>query len=113
MSSGIPHRRPAGVDAEYVAGLPSAARSYLQHAIAPSTPLASAVRLRMHGEIKLKQWLPFSAEHVINWNRGMIWHASVRIHGLSIKGGDSFIDGQGAMNWKLFGIVPVVNFVGN
>ncbi|WP_408648826.1 DUF6920 family protein [Tumidithrix elongata] len=40
-------------------------RRYLEHAIAPETKLASAVRLRMHGEIKLKDWLPFKAEQVI------------------------------------------------
>jgi hypothetical protein len=32
--------------------LPEAARRYLDHAIASETPLASAVRLRMHGENK-------------------------------------------------------------
>lgn len=92
--------------------LPEAARRYLEHAIAPGTPLASAVRLRMHGEIKLKRWYPFSADQVIRWDRGMIWRAAVRMHGLSIRGGDSFLDGEGAMRWKLFGMVPVVNAAG-
>jgi len=36
------------------ANLPSAARLYLEHSIAPGTPLASAVRLRIRGEIKLR-----------------------------------------------------------
>ncbi|MEO6194953.1 MAG: DUF6544 family protein, partial [Thermoanaerobaculia bacterium] len=49
-----------------LAHLPEAARRYLERAIAPGTPLASAVRLRMHGEIKLKGWLPFTAEQVIS-----------------------------------------------
>jgi hypothetical protein len=40
--------------------LPGAAQCYLGHAIAAGTPLASAVRLQMHGEIKLKGWYPFS-----------------------------------------------------
>jgi len=31
--------------------LPETARRYLEHAIAPKTKLASAVRLQMHGEI--------------------------------------------------------------
>jgi hypothetical protein len=43
--------------ADQVAGLPEAARRYLRHAIAPGARLASAVRLRMHGEIKLRRWL--------------------------------------------------------
>ena len=36
--------------------LPESARRYLDHAIATGTKLASAVRLQMHGEIKLKNW---------------------------------------------------------
>src|SRR5206468_7899625 len=99
-------------DAAQVSGLPEGARRYLEHAIAPGTALASAVRLHMHGEIKLKGWCPFSAEQLIRWDRGMIWRAAVRMHGLSIRGGDSFVDGEGAMRWKLFGIVPIVNASG-
>jgi hypothetical protein len=37
---------------DQLAGHPDAAQRYLEHAIAPGTPLASAVRLRMHGEMK-------------------------------------------------------------
>ena len=32
--------------------LPAAAKRYLEHTIAPGTKIASAVRLKMHGEIK-------------------------------------------------------------
>lgn len=45
-------RRP--FDYAQVSTLPEGARLYLTHAIAAETALASAVRLRMHGEIKLK-----------------------------------------------------------
>ncbi|WP_347404216.1 DUF6544 family protein [Nodosilinea sp. P-1105] len=43
-----------------VAHLPEAVRRYLEHTIAPGTVLASAVRLKMHGETKLKSWSPFT-----------------------------------------------------
>jgi hypothetical protein len=92
--------------------LPSAARRYLEHAIAPGTPLASAVRLWMHGEIKLKGWLPFTAEQVISWHQGMIWKATVRMHGLPVTGFDHLLGGEGAMRWKLLGIVPVMTASG-
>ncbi len=88
--------------------LPEAARRYLEHAIAPGTLLASAVRLRMHGEIKLRRWLPFTAEQVIHWGRGMIWKAAVRMKGMTIRGFDRLVDGEGAMRWKLLGIIPVM-----
>jgi hypothetical protein len=53
--------------------------------------LANAVRLKMHGEIKLKGWLPFHAEQVICWSRGMVWQAKVQMHGISIRGGDTYL----------------------
>lgn len=89
--------------------LPASARRYLSHAIAVGTPLAGVVRLRMHGEIKLGRWSPFRAEQVIHVERGMIWAASVRLFGLPVRGFDRIVDGEGAMRWKLFGFIPIVN----
>jgi hypothetical protein len=66
----------------------------------------------MHGEIKLKTWYSFSAEEVISWGHGMVWRATVRMRGVPILGRDSFVEGRGAMQWKLFGILPVVNASG-
>jgi len=95
-----------------VSDLPEAARHYLEHGIAPGTRLAAAVRLRMHGEIKLQRWLPFTAEQVIRWNRGFIWRATVRMHGIPIRGSDRLVDGEGAMRWKLFGVIPFMTASG-
>ena len=66
----------------------------------------------MHGEIKLKGWLPFTAEQVIRRDRGMIWQAAVRMSGLPVRGLDRFLDGEGAMRWKLFGLIPVMTASG-
>jgi hypothetical protein len=60
---------------------PGAVKHYLGHAIA-RIPLASAVRLQMQGEIKLKRWNSFSAEQVIRWDQGMIWRASCVLAGI-------------------------------
>ena len=95
-----------------VAELPAPARRYLAHAIAPGTRLASAVRLRMHGEIKLRGWLPFTAEQVIRRDRGMIWRAAVRMRGLPVTGFDRIVDGEGVMRWKLLGLLPLVTASG-
>jgi len=92
--------------------LPGAARRYLEHAIASGTQLARAVRLRMHGEIKLQRWLPFTAEQVIVWERGFIWSATVRMFGMPIRGSDRLVDGEGAMRWRLLGIIPVMTAAG-
>jgi hypothetical protein len=93
---------------ERVATLPLAARRYLSHAVAPGSPMASAVRLRMRGEIRLGRWLPFTAEQVIREDGQMIWRATLRAFGLPIRGSDRFVDGHGAMRWSLLGLIPVV-----
>lgn len=99
-------------DPAEVAHLPAAAQRYLAHAIAPGTPLASAVRLRMHGAIRLKRWRAFKAEQVIVRDRGMIWRANVKMAGVKIRGFDRFLDGEGAMRWKLCGQLPIVRASG-
>jgi hypothetical protein len=93
--------------------LPAAAKRYLEHAIAPGTKIASAVRLKMHGEIKLKKWIPFTAEQVICWEHGLIWSATAWMNGfLPIVGSDRIIDGIGAMQWKMLGLFPVMTASG-
>ncbi|MEM9905448.1 MAG: DUF6544 family protein [Cyanobacteria bacterium P01_D01_bin.44] len=97
---------------DLMVGLPEPAKRYLEHAITPGTQLASAVRLRMHGEIKLKQWYPFQAEQVICWQRGMIWQATAWMKGLPIRGWDRLVEGKGAIQRKLLGLIPVVTASG-
>jgi len=63
----------------------------------------------MHGEIKLKTWLPFSAVEVISWPHGFLWGATVRQNGMPIHGFDGLVDGEGAMQWKLFGLISVLH----
>jgi len=79
--------------ADQLTGLPTSAARYLKHAIAPGIPMASAVHLRMHGHIQLGRFLPFTAEQVINWGRGFVWRASVRMFGIPITGFDRLMDG--------------------
>jgi hypothetical protein len=98
---------------ESFADLPSLARLYLEHAIAPGAKVASAVRLWMHGEIKLGQrWYAFKGEEVIRWNRGMIWRATTWMRGLPIWGADRLVDGLSAVQWKMLGLFPVMSASG-
>ena len=98
---------------EHLAKLPAPVRRYLEYAIAPGTPLASAVRFWMHGEMKLeKKWYPFKGEEVISWNRGMIWQATTWMNGLPIWGADRVVDGVGESQWKILGLFPVMQASG-
>lgn len=71
--------------------------------------MASAVRLKMHGELRLKDWALFEAEQVIDWDRGMIWRAAVKMGALTVRGFDRMVDGRGEMRWKMLGIIPVMS----
>jgi hypothetical protein len=92
--------------------VPERVQCYLQSAIAPNTPLASAVWLKMHGEIKLNNWFPFRAEQVIHFPKGLIWNATVWMRGLPIRGFDRVIEGEGKMQWKLLGLLPITKASG-
>jgi hypothetical protein len=95
-------------DPQKIAHLPEVVRGYLTHTIAPGTPLASAVRLRMHGRIRLKRWRKFKAVQVITCEGGMVWRAAVRMAGTWIRGYDSLLGGEGSMQWRLLGMIPVI-----
>lgn len=96
-------------DPARLVSLPEPARRYLTHAVAPGSLIATAVRLRMHGEIKVKDdWLPFEADQVIRWKRGFVWRARTKMKGLPVTGSDRWIDGEGSMRWKLLGLIPII-----
>jgi len=101
--------RPAGPERFGPAeldGLPEPVRRHLAQAIAPGTPLHTAARLRMRGSIKVGRWLPFRARQVLSPQRGFVWTA--RAAGL-IAGADRYLDGAGALQWKLAGLVTVAS----
>lgn len=99
-------------DPGLVAHLRELAQRFLGHAIAPGAPLAQAVRLRMQGEIKLKGWSAFTAEQTIRYPDGLVWVARTRIGGLPVRGYDRLLGAEGAMDWRLFGLVPVMRASG-
>ena len=99
--------RPAGPErfgpAE-LEGLPEPVRRHLARAITPGTPLHTSARLTMRGQIKVGRWLPFRARQVLSPGRGFVWTA--RAAGV-IAGSDRYLDGAGAMRWRLAGLVTV------
>lgn len=100
---------PAVFTAAEVAGLPAPVCRHLVGAIAPGTPLALAVRLRMRGSIRIGRWLPFRARQVLVPHRGFVWAA--RVAGL-ITGSDHYAEGRGGMDWTVAGLIPLVHAEG-
>lgn len=96
-------------DPATAAELPTPARRWLTHAVAGGTPLASAARLRMHGEIRVGAWRRFHADQILAPGLGYIWAATSSLFGVPVSGFDRFTDGQGQMRWRMAGRLPVMS----
>lgn len=82
-------------------GLPEPVAHWFRSTIAPGTPLARSARLTMRGEIRLgDRWWPFQATETIAPRKGFVWPAAVR---RVIRGSDHYLDGEGALDWRLLG----------
>jgi Family of unknown function (DUF6544) len=97
---------PGRFDPAELDGLPEPVRRHLGLAIAPGTPLYTSARLRMRGSIKVGPWLPFRARQVLSPHRGFVWAGRAA---WLIAGSDRYLDGAGALEWKLAGLVTVAH----
>jgi hypothetical protein len=94
-----------------IADLPEPVQRYFLHAIAPGTPLATAVELSMTGHIRLapeQAWLPLQAEEVLS-TQGFLWKAVAGQGLMQMHGADYYTNGNGRMRFSLWGLIPVVN----
>lgn len=101
-------------DPAMVAELPEPARRFLLHAIRPGTVLARSVTLQMRGRIALTPGadkIALRARELLA-PQAFIWQASVGAGTRRISGHDLFAQGEGAMRWFLWGIVPIVQASG-
>ena len=108
-----PTPTPPAFEPTAVAGLPEPVHRWLTHAIEPGTPLRSAVELRMHGEIRLGAWRPFTAVQRLTPAGGFVWAASARMLGLPVTGFDRFTRDTGEMRWRLLNALPVMSATGD
>lgn len=95
---------------ERVADLPEPARRYLRHAIAPGTPLAPVVRLRMDGTMTPTPGgaqVALTADEVLAPRRGFVWTARARMNGLPVRVQDHYAEGRGGVRVHLLGLVPL------
>lgn len=101
---------PGHFDPATIASLPRPAQRYLSAAIEPGAPLALAARITMVGSIKLgARWVRFSGEETLAPHDGFCWTARTRV---GIAGSDHYAAGAGALDWRLFGLIPVMRASG-
>ena len=87
--------------------LPPTARRWLARALPAGREVRGRVSLRIEGEIRLKDWTPFRSREVLAPRSGFGWEASVGRFPLVIRGMDFYVAGEGAMRWRLAGLIPV------
>lgn len=92
-------------DDDEIRDVPEPVRRFFRASIAQGTPLATAARLRIRGYIKLRRWVPFRSTEVLAPHRGFVWAAHAA--GV-ISGSDHYLDGAGRMQWKLGGLITVM-----
>ncbi len=104
MTSTAP-RSPATFSPAELDGLDEPVQRYFRTAIAPGTPLCTAVRLTMQGHIRIGRWVRFRATEVLAPRTGFLWRATAaRI----VSGTDRYLAGEAAMRWKVAGVIPVM-----
>ena len=101
----------ATFDPDTIGMLPAPVIRWLRHTIAPGTPLYTGVQVSMHGEIRIKKWLPFTAQQIVS-PTGYIWAAEAGKFPMNFRGYDRYSDDTGHMSWKLYGHIPLVNATG-
>lgn len=99
-------------DPDDVADLPPPAQRLLDHALAPGVALTPTVVLTMVGEIRVRGWMPFRARQVLRAGTGFLWAPRVGRLPLTITGADTRLDGQGTLEFRLWGLLPVARASG-
>jgi uncharacterized protein DUF6544 len=92
---------------DFPADLPDPVRRYFGHALGDSTDAPRGIRLRMRGRIKVRRWLPFSAD----WEgdgRSFDWRARAGPARL-LHVRDRFAGGQGSIEIRLFGRLRIAH----
>jgi hypothetical protein len=98
----------ATFDPDGLGALPDPVARWLRWAIPAGAPLARSAVLSMRGEIRIGAWRPFTAEQVLVPGVGFVWAATASVGPLRVRGSDRYVDGEGAMDWRVAGIVPVL-----
>lgn len=75
---------------------------------------AHAAEIVMTGGFKLgDDWMNLEAEQIIFPQKGFIWRASIGSGLSTIRGFDYYYNKKGMVNFKVWGLIPVVKLAGN
>lgn len=100
-------------DPAMVADLPEIAQRYLNHAIAPGTPLSTIVELHMDGQFLLgdktsAQTFEMSAHQILAAPSEYVWRVDMRAGPMLVSGSDGLHDARAWMRMWMFWAIPLV-----
>ncbi|MGI6225406.1 MAG: DUF6544 family protein [Peptococcales bacterium] len=103
---------------EMIKDLPVPVQKWLEYSEVIGKEQIHTVYLKQKGLMKLKpdqkDWLKAEAEQYFTVDKpSFIWRVNTSMNGLPVIGRDLFKDGQGKMQIRLAGIIPVVNLANN
>jgi Family of unknown function (DUF6544) len=104
----------APFDPAMVETLPEPARRYFRYAIAPGTPLVSAIEIRMAGQLGLgnkadPKYGTMTARQILAPPLGLVW----RVQTGALSGSDGMTPETSWTKFWLFNLIPVVRVSGN
>ena len=71
--------------------------------------IGTRARVELTGDWRLdSHWRPFTAVLVVHEERAFVWRARAKLDKVVVRGHESFVDGVGTMDWRLFGRVPAL-----
>ncbi len=86
---------------------------YYNASVSKDAGYAHAAEITMTGGFKLgDNWLDLKAEQVLFPEKGFVWKASIGSGLTFIKGFDFYYNKRGVVNFKVWGLIPVVKLEG-
>jgi hypothetical protein len=107
-------RQSASITEADLARLPEPVKRWLHYAQVVGTERVFAVRLKQEGEFRLgedRSWMPYTAEQYFTIDPpGFIWSARFDMApGVTIIGRDRYVEGEGDIEMRLLGVIPVAD----
>jgi hypothetical protein len=94
--------------AKLLESYPKPVQRFLRFHLPGGFPGRIYAQVRLKGIIKLVNWCYFKSTLYVNPFRGFCWQATVKMGLLPVKGHDYFLDNTGAMQWRIFNLIPVM-----
>lgn len=108
---------PATITEADLAGLPESVQRWLRWAQVIGSTIPATVHLTQEGRFRISErsaWMPFTAEETFTTEPpGFVWKTTMQMFPLvSIVGRDSYVDGQGSIEMRALGVIPVATASG-